>query len=373
MKERLIAEIKLNIQLYKKAKSLSLKNYYYNSICCLIDVYQDLTNEVYPFYPHIIDIIYNNHCQKNKYKSLFNELSKQSYRDMINHLSSNGIRVIEDNIELEEEKFYTHIDYKNACDIIYSFFEKYDKNLLPFVKQILKDNVVFCSSELEKLGYSNNIQSLNKSYIVLFTDKDKINIEILITLIHEIGHVLYNRTLDSKQKTFNYNNFIEVLPYFFEQVFIEFCIKNNIYSLECLKAQKNDIIGLYNYLTDLYIVNRFIKKINLKTLSVTLHSDELSQIDGYDFANDCLIFDECDLNYLYTYGMLLGFYYSESHKNNSDITKQNIKEFILDTGSYKDQFILSHYGIDYDKLISCEFLEPIIKENQKRLNKTTQF
>lgn len=372
MEEQLKFEIKSTIEKYKRAKSLSARNYYYNSICCLIDIYQNLTKGFYPFSPRIKDIIYCNYQEKNKYKTLFSKLSAPSYRNMIQQLSSNGIAMIEDNIQLEEQEFHIRINYKDACTIIYSFFEKYDIKLLSFVKYILENNVIFCSAELEKLGYSNNIKCLKKSYIVLFADKEKMNIEILVTLIHEIGHVIYNQNTYNKQKTSEYNNFLEVLPYFLEQTFIEFCFKNNIYTLEGLKAQKNDIIGLYNYLIELRIVNKFIKKLNLKTLAVKLNSSELNKVEDFNFVNESIIFEECDLNYLYTYGIALGFYYFKLYKQDPEKANEYIKKFILNIGTYNDIYILSHYGINYDEFISCNFLQPIIKENEKRLNKNTQ-
>lgn len=372
MKEKLLLEIKKNIIQYKRANSLSKKHYYYNSTCCLLDVYKDLTKEVYPFFPCIKDIIYHNHFEKNKYNILFSELSEPGYRNMIESFSKNGIEIIEDNIDLEELYFDQRINYKTACMIILGFFNQYDYTLLPFVENILKNNVVFCNKNLDNLGYSNNIQSLNKTYIVLFANENNISIEILVTLVHEIAHTIYNKTLDNRNHSLTYNNFLEVLPYFFEQIFIEYCFKSNIYGIECLKAQKNDIIGLYNYLTDLNIVNKFIEKINLKNLSLKLNSKELSQIDGFDFNSTSLTLKDCDQNYLYSYGTALGFYYSKLYSEDPEIAKEHIKKFILDIGIYRDSYILKNYGINYDEFISCEFLEPVILENQKRLFKNTQ-
>lgn len=372
MKEQLELEIKNTIKQYKRATSLSKKHFYYNSVYCLIDIYQDLTKKVYHFCPRIIDILYNNHFETNKHNILISELSTPLYKDMIQQFSSNGIEIIEDNLKLEEEYFYDKINYQNACEIIFSFFEHYDNKMLPFVKEILENNVVFCSTDLEKLGYSIYVPSLKKSYIALFTNKNKISIEMLITLIHEIGHTIYNKTLYNTQNSLNYHMFLEVLPYFFEQAFIEFCYKNNIHNLECLKAQKNNIISLYNYLTNLGIINQFIERVNPKTLSLELNLNDLSQIKDYEFNTDSLIFRNCEENYLYSYGIALGFYYSDLHKKDSEKTKEYIKQFILDIGIYENSYLLKNYGINYDEFISCKYLKPIIQENQKRLNKTTQ-
>lgn len=233
----------------------------------------------------------------------------------------------------------------------------------------MENNLVFCQTDLEKLGYSINSRSLKKTYIVIFSDKNRISIEKLITIIHEIGHALYNKTLNSKKMHSTHNDFVETIPYFLEQVFIGYCTKNKIHAIDCLKAQKNDIIGLYNYLIDLKITNRFITKVNIRNLSLKLSLNDLTKIKDYDFSNDTLTLKDCDKNYEYSYGLLLAFYYLNSYNQDPEKTKESIKQFMLNIGIYNDQYILNHFGIVYDDLLGCEFLKPIIIENQKQLSK----
>ena len=376
MEKKLESEIKQTIEQYKKSKSLSNRTILFNSAYGLIDVYADLTKKTYSFHPRIKDIMFHNRLQLEQHRKLFHELSKPKYRDTVEQMSENGITVIEDNIVLEEKTFTKHINYNKACDIILAFFEKHNSILLLFVKNILSNNVIFCEIDSEKVGYSIHIQSLGKTYIVLYGNPNQITIEILITLVHEIGHAIYNKNSKIINPYLKYNNFLEFLPHFLEQIFIEFCIENDIYKVECAKARYNDILVLYNYLIELGITNQFIQKVNLKNLSLTLNLTDLQQAKNFDFEANEITFLDCHDNYLYSYGLLLGFYYYKLYKEIPNFAKQSIRNLMVNIDSNinldSSNYLLNNYGINLEELKSCEFLEEVIKETQKTLSKNTQ-
>ena len=62
---------------------------------------------------------------------------------MIEKICANGTKIIIENQNLEDYYFENKIDYQTACEIIYSFFRIYDESLIPFVKNILQNNVFF--------------------------------------------------------------------------------------------------------------------------------------------------------------------------------------------------------------------------------------
>lgn len=376
MEKKLELEIKQTIEQYKKAKSFTNKSIHFNSAYGLIDVYADLTKKTYSFYPSTKDIILHQYLQLEQHRKLFSGFSKPKYRNEIEQISENGIDVIEDNITLKEQTFSKHINYDKACEIILSFFEKNNSILLPFVKNTLTNNIIFCKKDSEKIGYSINIQSLGKTYIVIYGNKNRITIEMLITIVHEIGHAIYNKHSKIINPYLKYNNFLEILPHFLEQIFIEFCIEHNIYKKECAKARYNDFLVLYNYLVELGITNQFVQKVNLNDLSLTLNLTDLQQVQNFDFQASEITFLDCHYNYLYSYGLLLGFYYYKLYTEIPTFTKQSIRHLMRNIDSNIDlgssQYLLNNYGINIEELKSCEFLEELIKDTQKTLNKNTQ-
>jgi len=376
MEKKLESEIKKTIEQYKKSKSLANRNILFNSAYGLIDVYADLTKKTYSFHPRIKDIMFHNRLQLEQRRKLFHELSRPKYRDTIEQMSENGITIIEDNMVIEEKTFTSYINYDTTCDIICRFFESQNSILLLFVKNILSNNVIFCEKDSEKVGYSIHIQSLGKTYIVLYGNPNQITIEMLITLVHEIGHAIYNKNSKTINGYLTHNNLEEFLPHFLEQIFIDFCIENNIYKIECAKARYNDFLVLYNYLVELGITNQFIEKVNLKNLSLTLDLSDLQQSKNFDNTSGNITFSNCHGHYLYSYGLLLGFYYYKLYKEIPIFAKQAIRHLMMDIDSSinlgSSNYLLNNHGINLEELKSCEFLEELIKEAQKTLNKNTQ-
>lgn len=365
MERKIRNELSELIALYKNTTTQHTRSFLYDSIVGLCDVYYDLTEKKYRFFPTLSDINYQHMLEENENRSIHWDLSSAGNIEMVNKFTNNGISVIRENSDCQEYFFENTITFKTAKEIIYSFFEKYDKTLLPFVRNTLENNTVFCDPTIDELGYTNNVRSLRKSYIVLFSNKDAINIEILITLIHELGHTIYNRMLKNK---IEYNNFLEVLPYFLEQIFIEYCLKNNIHSIDCLKSQKNDISNLYEWLSDLNIINTYFDKVNADKLSLTLKRRDLKKININNYR---LSYKHCEQSYLYSYGVALGFYYATLYEKDPEKTNLYIEAFLKDIGIYRDTYMLSNYGIDNEQFVSCEYLKPFM-EKQKILNKNTQ-
>jgi len=365
MEKKLKNEINELITLYKNTSSQRNRMYLYSSIMYLKEIYHDLTKKTILFKPKYEDISFRSILDQEENKSIYLELVTDENRKMVNTFTENGIAIIKENSDLKECFFESTITFDTAKEIIYSFFEKFDKSTLPFIKQMLENNIVFCNPKTDNLGYTNNIRTLKKSYIVLFANKDDINIEILITIIHELGHVMYNKMMNNK---LFYDSFLEVFSYFLEQTFIEYCIKNDIHSIDCLKSQKNDICNLYDWLDDLRTINTFFDKVDVETLSLKLKRKDLKTIGLKDRI---LKFKECDSFYLRCYGVSLGFYYAKLYENDPEKTNLYVEAFLKDIGVYRDTYMLSHYGIDNEQFLSCEYLKPFL-ERQKILNKNTQ-
>lgn len=367
MEQQLLLEIKNAINKYHNATSSDKKNSCYIDVLRLIELYSDLTFKKYFFFVDFKHYSKYKEDVRKENRMIYLQISKPEYCEMVNDFTKNGIAILNDKLDFEISNIDKKISFSKACDIIYNFFNEYDKKLVPFVKNILENNLVFCLPDDENLAYTNNIVGLNKSYITLFSHKNEIDIKILISLVHELGHVIHHKL--NEDNITGYSNFVEVFPHFLEQIFIQYCVKNNIYSKECLQMQKNNLINLHRYLNNLATINYFIEEVGSNSLSLYLRKKDLK---GLTFENEKLIYKNCEQQYLYSYGLSLSYYYSNLYKIDPEKIKIYLNGLIKECVFYKDLFILNHYGIEYDVFIKCDYLNPVIDKN-KELLKRSQF
>ena len=120
---------------------------------------------------------------------------------------------------------------KEECiKLIKTFYSQFGDDISNYVNDIFNNNVIIDNVNFGNsryVGLCFNINALNKSYVAL-KGMDK-NIVYLLTLVHEIGHMIDVKFFSTYSfSCFSNSYMLEITPIFFQLMFIDYLKKNKI-------------------------------------------------------------------------------------------------------------------------------------------------
>ena len=364
-------DIKKIKYMVEHSSSKSLKNYYNSILINLSDMLYELTDEVEEVRITKRDYIFMEKYTNNVGLCIKNIVTKDRYIKFIDELTRNSLKRLKQ--VNKTYNFECTINLEDAKDLIKDFICSYDISLYPIVNKALSDDHLFVLHNEYRLGegysYFNTYSGL--PYIVIYA-KEKLNIECLICLIHEIGHIIHFYTTYNRPKNYTKiatNNFIEVPSTTFENIFIDYLIKNNVELKNTQMVLNNNLHMLKEYLQFLRINNLIIDTVlNYDEIEVeTLQHLLSSKGSCIDKDTICQCFNSIQLNYSYALGGLVAAYYLEQYSKDPEKTKKDFYDFSKCIGVTEDFYMLNNFGINFEKFKQCMYLKDIVDENQKHL------
>jgi len=354
--------------------SKSKKAYYVNIFSVLNEILMDIKYKKIEYNIPNKTLIFLYKNLDNIMNSNRKQMMTEDYVKMVNTLTKNAKK------HLKQIEYFEHFNSKYTLtetkEIILDFFKQYDPNSIFTVNQSLKNEHLFILNDYHKKGYGysyfNNFS--NHPYIVLFIDNDetKFSISDIICLVHEIGHIINFYTTSYNTKLYSklvYNNFSEMPACTIEQLFIDYLLKCKIETNDVNKHLNNNLMDLKNWNNSTRMNNFIIKELPIQEIVEIETIQEILNKHGFYNDDDFVKtnFDNLYLNYAYTYGMLLSYYYFNMFKKNPELTKKHINDFNNCIGIMNDFYMLNNFGINLNEFISCNYLKDIVKENQKVL------
>ena len=203
--------------------------------------------------------------------------------------------------------------------------------------------------------------SSNDSRIFINEAVDYDSIKTMITLAHEMGHVVdYNEIKDFKKRAY-YNlksPFIEVLSSLSEKKFIDFLIDNNIYknyASYCLQDFYDEMFlevtksSIYHTIPNKLLKYNRYQKLTKEELIKAISKDYDILVDNNDFPdpNELDVFEFL----AYGYGKILGTYFSRLEKEDEGKYQDEMSKFLSLRTDYFDKNYLEKIGTHTEKVI----------------------
>ncbi len=236
---------------------------------------------------------------------------------------------VESGVILPEQEMY---------DIIREFLEK--KNMDGYLDDMVKNHRMFYGdSSRFYAGYmAYNVVSEIPHILI---DKDMNSVELMTTIVHEVGHIKDYDEL-SRFSNFKVMNdyymksiYTEVISKQNEKEFLDFLIKSRIASKDVCCMVEEYYLDITSHLEDLLILTNLddslLKREKYRHLS---NEDILSQVVGKDtiewIDQDSIIPLELDLfeSLSYGYGGVLATYFESLRKNDPDKYRYCYQNFL---------------------------------------------
>ena len=354
------------------SSSKSLKSYYNRILIQLSSILYELTEE----YPEIRitkrNMIFMEKYANNLEKVIKEQVSSKEYTDLVNTLTRNSLKRLKPIIGVYP--FKTTINLSDAKDLIKDFICSYDISLYPIIEKALSDEHLFTINNISRIGrgYSYFNTYSRNPYIIVYTENNKLNMESLICLVHELGHVIHFYTTGNRPKNYDrilVDNFIETPSLTFEYFFIDYLIKNDIEFSDTQKILNNNLHMLKEYLQYLRVNNQIVDLIVDKD---EYEEEELQQMllsrgTALDIELIHDYFYKIQSNYEFSLGGLLAAYYYEQYRKDPEKTKKDFYDFSKCIGVTDNLDMINNFGINFEKFKQCMYLKDIVDENQKHL------
>lgn len=297
------------------------------------------------------------------------------YQDYYLKLADIGERILNDN-----GMFFTHRDCKykytdkEAKELLLDFFN--DEGINKYVKSLFdEERIGFADLEEDTCeGFCINFISNLKSYIVLSSRNEKLDLQKLEYLAHELGHAVENKHLLNKHNNefFDYKNlvFSEIASTFYEYEFLRYLQKNRIGLRDA-----NNLVNTKN-ITTLSFLNE-IKSFTVDSVEIDgdtylALNDEYYVIDNKNIERIFKKENSNDMAYvefkfydplIYGLGGYIALHLSEIKKQDPKEFKKMWNNFLSmrTLMSYEDALRL--FNINKEDFLSGRVIEPIVKND----------
>lgn len=373
--EVLKQEIEKIKYLIERTSSKSNRRNYIFTLECLTSLLNDLVYDLNDYKISDKDELFLSKFDINKKVGLFDMINDSDYRSFVEKISKNSVKILK---PYENSLYFNNsFSMKEAKDLVFEFFNSFDPKLYPIVKQSLdSEHLFFLNSRSQNGdGYSLCNPYTNSPYIVIFMD-NKLQLDNISCLVHEIGHIISFQKTSTNPKSFNnilYGSFVEVPSFTFEFLFLEYLSKNNIHSLDVEKIIYNNMINLQFYTNCLWAINRIIDKLDIfygyeiKEFQQILRKAGIFRTN--EFCENC--FTDINSKYSYSFGELLAIYYLYKYNEDKETFKKHILDFMSCIDMGNDLSMLEKFGVNIDELASCDYLKQYTDRNIKTLKKST--
>lgn len=356
------------IYAWSKANTKSKKRrllYDLSSLSVLSSLYPDIAKEY-------------NWESNNEYLNLFENITLPFLDNIMNMknifmpCASNIIKIFKE-VDFSFYKDYCKIDrcmsHSEAEEIMYSFLNEYNKDMLVKYKELIREGKLFTNNPLQSSALFCSFDNLKESFIYPITDlKDSIYKSSLMS--HELGHY-YEVLLFQEVGNINYRAKTDKLPFYevvsrsFEYAYLRYLLDNNILTEDVKVTLRRYYINLLVCFYDMSIIYR-LKDIKLNennyividdprvisygnSIMKYLNYDVLSIYEGdlYDFRD----------SFIYGIGNLFAIYLYDFYKNDSNNYWKEFRNMILDLPNSSGLELFERVGITKDKFISCDIVK----------------
>lgn len=256
------------------------------------------------------------------------------------------------------------LSQKDSEELMYSFLNEYNKDMLVKYKELVKEGKLFKNNPLQASALFCSLDNLKESFIYPITDiRDSIYKSSLT--LHELGHY-YETLLFQNVGNNNYRVKIDRLPFYevtsksFEYAFLRYLLDNNIYGEDVKVTLRRYYISLLMCAYDMSIIYR-LKNIKLNEDNFIEIDDPRIVLYGNSIMNylnyDCLYIEEGDIydfreSFIYGIGSIFAIYLYEFYQNNTNDYWKELGNMILNLPNSKGIEVFERVGITKDKLIS---------------------
>ena len=358
-------KIDKTLELFKNAKSISVRRRYFVYLSTLVATYNEITKENLSFKigRTMKHTFYENFVKEI---SVMNRILAYISREILESRKEVGC-------EFRENYVIKTYKQKYLMEIFESFLVSLDEKFYKLYKEALKDDRLFYNKEFGTGCTVFDYQTLKST---VFVPYDRETLSFLVTFAHEMGHVFeYDFTKHSRKAVLanKCNANCEVFSMFVELLMIEYLKKNYFDRSEALKIEEkyyNDLIG-------------FATELNYAlSLSVTFIDPNCNLlIYDYDDANKCAealskkygvsyYLDDINLenSFNYMFGGLIATIYQNYYNQDKNFFKE-ISNHILDYETYNTKEILIRLPFVRNEINDgC----PILKKKLEQI-KTNQF
>lgn len=305
----------------------------------LIVVYQELSGDKTNYYKKI---------KKNKYfYQESNKLQRKIYNKTIDnfienkefHSSLAKDILIEMKKKLKPTEFINeptrHLKQKEILEILYDYLKKLNNGSSEELEKLIKHKRIFnIEYDMPYDGYTLFDNKLKKCNIFINEEPD--SIDSMVTLIHELGHVMdFKKLIESKSQKDCCNSYTtaiyyEVMSLMYERDFIDYLIKNNIYKKEVKINLENHYITMFDSIEEMLILSNLndysLKKERFSTYNtekfISSLNDNIKISKKLEEFPDPTSLDICD-TLSYSYGGIISNYLLDI-KNNSTLDYEKI-------------------------------------------------
>lgn len=273
-------------------------------------------------------------------------------------------------------KNYQRLSNEEMKELVFSFLNNYDQELLKDFKSKLENSEIFYSDIEGYKGLTYSFGSLNKNlifYSAIYGDC----IDCVNTIVHEFGHSFEMSTFYSVGKK-NYLDIVFPKPYyeissrFFEYAFLNYLKENNILVDDVNKR-------LHTYFYDLLIRGH---QINLVYQMDQVDIDEFNNVSINDnkvleYSRmieeklNCELFtpedgDTINIRHAFLYGIgsLFAVYLYENYKEDPNNFKKEFKNALLSSPYINSIDAFEKVGINPEKLIRGDALKRVLKNSR---------
>lgn len=269
------------------------------------------------------------------------------YHDL---LSTNAILILCDYFTLGQMEEYEHVIEKDTMkEIILSFFEKYLKEYYPIVKNFYKEDAFYFlpySKWSTKVAGSNLYLPYSKKSIIVCNDK--MDLQTMVTIVHELGHMLCYYELKDNIDSMNKSYFYEVFSCTFERLFINYLMNEKFLVKECIHYLKEEDNTFFESADHLCFLTKFSSLMLDIDYNVQNYEDFFIHHPNEDIDKE--MYKELNLKDELSsfYGYLLSLEYEQQFLKNPEETLQYMKHLNQKNGIYpmKKLFATSNLSLE---------------------------
>lgn len=294
---------------------------------------------------------------------IFKAFMSNYEREIPHHklISKNAILTLCDNFSYKElEEYETILTKDGMKEIILSFFEKYLNDFYPLVKCFYQDdNFHFLSDWSTRVSGTHIYLPFSKKSMIVCNDNG--NLESMITIVHELGHMLSYYDLNKDYQNMEKDCYFEVFSYTLERIFINYLKEENFLIKECIKASKEEDNTFFETAVHLCFLTKLSSlKLN-KSYEVQNWEDVFKK---YSLDNiDKELYKDINLKdtLAYFYGYLLSLEYEQQFIENPELTIKYLRNLNCQNGVYPMQKLFSTTNLSIQEISTMKTLQKRLK------------
>lgn len=340
---KILNEIRILLERRDKITSLTEYNYSTLDIYNLMYIYTELTREKLRISMH------NNQKLARYMRKYVGVIDTNVYFYFLNQdehteLSKNVIDIFEkSNFIYYGRRNANKLNEKEFFEIERDFLGTYDDRLLKIFDDAVKRGLIDMRGKNKSTATTFMRMCSNNHYILMPSGYD---IEGLVILSHELGHLHSHEVLDvrsKKQLNDTFMTYYESYSHYMEQCLFEYLKNNHIYLQDTAINENNYYSWMQGHFEEL-------------NMCKDIRKDE-EDIDLLMLISSA---------YPYSYGMLIGTLLHERYLENAVETKKDIDNFLFSQGLLDKNKELEVLGLNKEDLNNSKILS-------KRLQKHNEF